>query len=54
MNEIVDKGTRFKQVCQLLSSLNVTIIHLCLCKAMDLEKKPDSNEVNDFNELQQI
>ena len=27
MNEIVDKSTRFKQVCQLLVSLIVAIVH---------------------------
>ena len=31
-NEIVDKSTHFKQVCQLLLSLIVAIIHPRLCK----------------------
>ena len=31
-NEIVDKSTRFKQVCQLLLSLIVAIVHSHLCK----------------------
>ena len=32
MNEIVDKSTHFKQVCQLLVSLIVAIVHPCLRK----------------------
>ena len=32
MNEIVDKSTHLKQVCQLLLSLIVAIVHPCLRK----------------------
>ena len=42
MNEIVDKSTCFKQVCQLLVSLIAAIVHPHLCG------QTDSNDVNNF------
>ena len=37
MNEIVDKSTRFKQVCQLLVSLIVAIVHPRLRKPRQIQ-----------------
>ena len=38
MNEIVDKSTHFKQVCQLLVSLIVAIVHPRLRKPRQIQK----------------
>ena len=37
MNEIVDKSSHFKQVCQLLASLIVAIIHPRLRKSRQIQ-----------------
>ena len=38
MNEIVDKSTHFKQVCQLLVSLIVAIVHPRLHKPREIQR----------------
>ena len=39
MNEIVDKSTHLKQVCRLLLSLIVAIVHPCLHKPTTSKKR---------------
>ena len=55
MDEIVDKSSHFKRMCQLLLSLKVIIIHyIYACVSHGLRKKARFKDVNNFNELQQI
>ena len=52
MNEIVDKSTHFKQVCRLLVSLTVAIVHQHLRKPRQIQRMLTilMNKPNTFNQ----